>query len=119
MLPGLARCSSLRAYLRTALELRGESCIPLELLPPPRKTIVVSRAFGKKLTEFEPVKQARVAYVTRAGEKLRRDHRHARHMTVFLHNSPFATNEAHYSNEASLRLPHPTSDTGELIEHAV
>ena len=105
--------------LRTALELRGESCIPLELVPAPRKTLVVSRAFGKKLTEFEPVKEALVAYVTRAGEKLRRDKRHARHMSVFLHNSPFATNEPHYGNAASFQLPHATSDTGELIEHAV
>ena len=49
--------------------------------------------FGRKLTEFEPVKEALVAYVTRAGEKLRRDKLAARHMQVFLHNSPFATAE--------------------------
>ena len=59
--------------LRTAAELRGTPCIPLELAPPPRKGLVVSRMFGRKLTEFEPVKQALVAYVTRAAEKLRRD----------------------------------------------
>jgi impB/mucB/samB family C-terminal domain len=48
--------------------------------------------FGKKLTEFEPVKQALVAYVTRAAEKLRRDGLAARHMQVFLHNGvPIAT----------------------------
>ena len=59
--------------LRTATELRGTPCIPLELAPPPRKGLVVSRMFGRKLTEFEPIKEALVAYVTRAGEKLRRD----------------------------------------------
>ncbi len=59
--------------LRTATELRGIPCIPLELAPPPRKGLVVSRMFGRKLTAFEPVKEALVAHITRAGEKLRRD----------------------------------------------
>jgi DNA polymerase V len=97
--------------LRTATELRGTPCLPLELAPPPRKALVVSRMFGRKLTDFEPVKEALVAYVTRAGEKLRRDKMVARHMQVFLHNSPFATAEAYFSNATSFQLPHPTSDT--------
>jgi DNA polymerase V len=105
--------------LRTATELRGTPCIPLELAPPPRKALVVSRMFGRKLTELEPVKEALVAYVTRAAEKLRRDRMVARHVQVFLHNSPFATNEAYFSNATGFQLPHPTSDSGELIGHAV
>jgi DNA polymerase V len=60
-----------------------------------------------------------LTYVTRAGEKLRRDKMVARHMQVFLHNSPFATAEAYFGNATSFQLPHPTSDTGELIGHAV
>jgi DNA polymerase V len=55
--------------LRTATELRGTPCIPLELAPPPRKGLVVSRMFGRKLADFEPVKEALVAYVTRAAQK--------------------------------------------------
>ena len=43
----------------------------------------------------------------------------ARHMQVFLHNSPFATGEAYFSNVTGFRLPHPASDTGEPIGHAV
>jgi DNA polymerase V len=104
--------------LRTAAELRGTPCIPLELAPPPRKGLVVSRMFGKKLTEFEPVKEALIAYVSRAAEKLRRDRMLARHMQVFLHNSPFSATEAYVSNATGLTLPHPTSDTAELIGHA-
>ena len=104
--------------LRTATELRGTPCIPLELSPPPKKGLVVSRAFGRKLTAYEPVKEALVAYVTRAGEKLRRDRLLARHMQVFLHNSPFSTAEPYYGNASGFQLPHPTSDTAELIGHA-
>ncbi|KAJ3057426.1 hypothetical protein HK102_011059, partial [Quaeritorhiza haematococci] len=104
--------------LRTASELRGIPCIPLELAPPPKKGLGVSRMFGRKLTEYQPVQEALVAYVTRAGEKLRRDRLLARHMVVFLHNSPFSPAAPVYSNAASFQLPHATSDTAELITHA-
>ena len=104
--------------LRTATELRGTSCIPLELAPLPKKGLVVSRMFGTKLTDYEPVKEALIAYVTRAGEKLRRDRLLARHMQVFIHNSPFDRREPYFSNATSFHLPQPTSDTSELIRHA-
>jgi DNA polymerase V len=104
--------------LRTAAELRGTPCIPLELAPPPRKGLCVSRAFGRKLAGFEPVREALAAYVARAAEKLRRDKLAARHMQVFLHTSPFAAREAYFGNATGLTLPHPTSDTAELIGHA-
>jgi DNA polymerase V len=103
---------------RTAWELRGVPCIPLELAPPPRKGIMVSRSFGRRLTEFEPVREALAAYVTRIGEKLRRERLHARQMMIFLHNSPFDAKEAYFSRQASFQLAHPTSDTAELIHQA-
>ena len=39
-------------------------------------------------------------------------------MMVFVHNSRFDAREAYHSRQASLQLPHPTSDTAELIHHA-
>ena len=104
--------------LRTATELRGTTCIPLDLAPSPRKGLVVSRMFGKKLTDFEPVKEALVAYVTRAAEELRRDLLLARYMQVFIRNSPFDRREPYFSNATGFQLAHPTSDTAELIRHA-
>jgi DNA polymerase V len=103
---------------RTAQELRGTPCIPLELAPPPRKDIMVSRSFGRRLTEFEPVREALASYVTRVGEKLRRERRHARQMMIFLQNSPFDSKEKDFSRQASFQLPHSTSDSAELIHHA-
>src|SRR5262249_55912025 len=58
---------------RTAWELRGIPCIPLDLAPSPRKGLMVSRSFGRRITTFAPLREALAAYVTRAGEKLRRD----------------------------------------------
>jgi DNA polymerase V len=79
---------------------------------------MVSRSFGRRLTEFEPVREALAAYVTRVAEKLRRERRHARQMIIFLHNRPYDARDAYVSRQASFQLPHPTSDTGELIHHA-
>ena len=79
---------------------------------------MVSRSFGRRITAFEPLREALAAYVSRAGEKLRRERRHARQMMVFVHNSPFDPREAYHSRQASLQLPNPTSDTAELIHHA-
>jgi DNA polymerase V len=115
--PGLKQRFNIVAQ-RTAQELRGTPCIPLELAPPPRKGTMVSRSFVRRLTEFEPVREALASYVTRVGEKLRRERLHARQMMILLHNSPFDSKEQYFSRQASFQLPHPTSDSAELIHHA-
>ena len=58
--------------LRTAQELRGQPCIPLELEADLKKGITVSRSFGKRITEYADLAEALCSYVSRAGEKLRR-----------------------------------------------
>ena len=103
---------------RTAMELRGIPCVPLELAPPPRKGLMVSRSFSRRITELEPMREALASYVTRAGEKLRRERRHAVQMLIFLRNSPFDPKEPYFCRHACFQLPHPTSDTAELIHHA-
>jgi DNA polymerase V len=79
---------------------------------------MVSRSFSRRLTEFEPLREALAAYVTRVAEKLRRERLHARQMMIFLHNSPFDAKEAYFSRQACFQLDHPTRDTAELIHQA-
>jgi DNA polymerase V len=104
--------------LRTAWELRGEPCIPLELAPPPKQSITVSRSFGRRLSTVEEIQKPLIAYVSRAAEKLRQAKLVAGHLLAFLHNSPHAKDEPFYGPSLSRRLPHQTSDTAELIRHA-
>ncbi len=104
---------------QTAAELRGTPCIPLELAPPTRKGLVVSRAVGQKLTAIEPIKEAVAAYLSRAAKKSRGDKLLAGHMPVFLHNSRFAAAEPCAGGAVGVRLPHAASDTAELIRRAV
>ena len=101
---------------RIGRELAGEPCLPLELAPPPRKQILVSRSFGARLTRLEDLHGAVAAFAARAGEKLRRQRLRARAVSVFVQTSPFAAAGPHYANAATLVLEPPTCDTARLLQ---
>jgi len=75
--------------LRTVHELRGVSCLPLELCSSSRKSVTVSRSFGGKVETLKELRAAVAYYVTRAGEKLRREKLAAGMLTVFIETSRF------------------------------
>lgn len=104
--------------LRTVEELRGISCIPLELVSPLKKGITTSRSFGKKVTDKEELKQALVTYTSRAAEKLRASHLQASNLYVFIRTNPFSKTDKWFSNAKCLTLPHPTNYTPELVQYA-
>lgn len=104
--------------LRTALELRGQPCLPPELSPPPKKTIVTSKAFGRPVESLEELSEAVATYVSRLAEKLRAQHSLASVLEVFIHTSHFATKGPRYANAITIRLPQPTSYTPELAAQA-
>ena len=99
---------------RTVYELRGISCMPLELMEPTRKGIAVTRSFGAPVTSWTAMREALASYATRAAEKMRRYKVAADNLFVFMHTSTF--NQApFYSNGASARFAATTNDTGEVV----
>src|SRR5215475_13662811 len=104
--------------LRLVWELRGISCLPLELCPPPKQSLMVSRSFGRPITTLVEMREAVATYITRAAEKLRRYHVAAGVLTVFLMTNRFA-DEPQYSNSVTMSLPVATQDTAELIKYAL
>lgn len=104
---------------RTVRELNGESCIPLEELPPSKQQIVCSRSFGERITSKVAMQQALCMYATRAAEKLRGERQYCRHIGVFIRTSPHADNEVFYGNSAGEKLTVPTQDTRDIIEVAM
>ena len=103
---------------RTVYELRGISCLPLELMEPTRKGIAVTRSFGAPVTSWQPMREAIASYATRAAEKMRRYRVAAENIFVFMHTNTF-NNDPFYSNGASARFAETTNDTGEVIALAV
>jgi DNA polymerase V len=104
--------------LRLVWELRGISCLPLELCPPPKQSLMVSRSFGRPITTLIEMREAVATYMTRAAEKLRRHHVAAGVLTVFLMTSRFR-DEPQYSNSVTMPLPVTTQATAELIRYAL
>ena len=74
---------------RLVLELRGVSCLPLELVPPPKKSITCSRSFGQAVENYEIVREAVAFFLARAAEKLRKHNLAANAVTVFIGTDRF------------------------------
>jgi len=103
---------------RIGRELAGCSCLPLELVPPAKKQIMVSRSFGERLSSLTDLQGAVAAFAARAGVKLRRERLRAQAVTVFVQTSPFADAEPWYANGVTLVLERPTQDSGRLVQCA-
>jgi len=102
--------------VRTVYELRGISCYPLEQNPPTKKSITVSRMFGRPVESIEELKEAVSSYASRAGEKLRAEGLAAGLMTVYVTTSRFIENR--YFNSHTVEFAAATSNTIELIRNA-
>jgi len=105
--------------MRTLLELRGISCLPLEQCPPPKKMRTVSRSFGQPVESVTELKEAIATYTSRAAAKLRGDNLAAGVLTVFVMTNRFIPDEPQYQNSVSVSLPVSTNDTAELIHYAM
>ena len=104
---------------RMAMELRGVSCLPLEILQAPRKNICVSRSFGRPLEDLEDLREAVATHATRAGEKLRRQRLAASAIHVFLQTNPHRPELPQYFPAVGRELLVPTSFTLELVGEAL
>jgi DNA polymerase V len=104
---------------RLVYELNGRPCLPLELVTPPRQGLTVSRSFGQTLTALRPITDALVSFVGRAAEKLRRQQLMAGQVMVFVTTNRFSASRPFYANSATVRLPHPTDFTPDLVGAAV
>ncbi|MCS3642283.1 Y-family DNA polymerase [Salinibacter ruber] len=94
--------------LRTAWELRGRSCLDLELVRPDRKTLVRSRSFGKRVESKANLREALAKHTQRATEKLREEGLVAKGIKVFITTKRFG-DPPHYSNGVAGSLPEHTA----------
>ncbi|MDH0084861.1 translesion error-prone DNA polymerase V subunit UmuC [Stutzerimonas stutzeri] len=104
---------------KTARELRGISCLELEEAVPPRQMICSSKMFGSRLRDIAPIREAVVAYVTKAAEKLRSQQSLAGALQVAIRTGMHNPNQPRYANGISCPLPYPTDDTRVLAAAAV
>jgi len=105
--------------VRIVQELRGIPCLPLELVPPLRKSCCVSRSFGRLVTTLDEMQEAVATFTARAAYKLRRDNLTASLLTVFIATNRFSPDQPYYRNSATVGLSCPTNDTIALTKAAL
>jgi DNA polymerase V len=104
---------------RTAMELRGFSCVSLEPYEEKRKNCCVSRSFGKKVTKLEDLSEAITKHCLNAAEKIRLDKQTAKKITVFIRTSPFQMKNNYYANSKDIDFPIRTNDSIILVKQAL
>lgn len=98
---------------RTVEELNGRNCLPLELCPPPKKSITCSRSFGELVENLDILQEALDSYLDRTCEKMRKYKLAANALNVFLTTNRFSK-RPQYSNSLTIELACPTNSTREL-----
>lgn len=108
--------------IRLIRELNGQPSIFLQEELVKKKMITTSRMFGRPVIHLKEIEEAIATYVSRAAEKLRRQHCAAGSMSIFM--IPQArTTDNHFIHgptiSAHCYLPVATSCTNTLISHAM
>jgi len=101
--------------LKTIWELRGIECFSLEDDIQAKKSICVSRSFGKNVTDINEFKEALSFHMTRAAQKLREQNSIATNINIFFQYTKYHDNQRYY-NGATFQLPIATSYTPDLIK---
>ncbi len=107
--------------VRLLRELNGEPCIEMRDPLETKKMIATTRMFGKPVSDLKQLKEAVATYITRAAEKLRRQHSAAGVINVYMVTNNY-DGEYQYkprSKGAYCTLPVATSITHDLISHAL
>jgi DNA polymerase V len=100
--------------LRTALELRGTICLSLETHQQDKKSICVSRSFGKSITEYDALHDTILTFASMAAQKLRKAEMVAGGLSVFVRTNPFQRDQAQYSNGQTVGVMPPTNNTQDI-----
>jgi DNA polymerase V len=104
---------------KTVRELNGTLCIELEEVSPPKQQIISSRSFGRPVFDLASLSESVSMYMSKASEKLRKQHSYATTVSVYIRTSPFAENKPRYSASYTVALPAPTNDTIQLVNVAL
>ncbi len=101
------------------LELKGISCVDLELMPSDKKSCCVSRSFSNPIETIKDLEESISTYGSRVTEKLREENLVAGSMSIFVLTNHFNKREKQYSNSIKLQLPYPSNNSIQIIKKAI
>ncbi len=103
---------------RVQAELNGHSCLLLEEVRPAKKSICVSRSFGRTVTSKDALRQATATFAGRCALKLRREGLLCSMITVYAGTSRFNCHGERYWGTKTLALQEPSQDSIVLLAAA-
>ncbi len=104
---------------RIITELKGEPCLDIVEVHPPRQQILSSRSFGKPISDFEGLANAVAYHATHVAESLRKERTLANLIQVFIETDRFRTDKPVHCPQICLALESPTDNTSTLVRKAV
>ena len=102
---------------RLQLELKGNKCLPIEIIKKPKKEIQVSRSFGNPITKLEDLTQALAIYAIKASAKMRSQNLKSSTITVFTRTSHYSNHA--YQKSANRKLINATDNTSTILKTVV
>ncbi len=102
---------------RLVEELRGHSCLPIELVIPLKKSICCSRSFAGEVKSLSELTESIIIYLSTAAEKMRKQRLVTNAISLFIETNLFRE-KGLYANSAAVKI-NPTDSTRELIGHVL
>ena len=96
-------------------ELYGNSCVPIESIPPIRQQIVSSRSFGSDLKDFHELNQALTSLARKAVYKLNNHKLATTTITVFIYTNPHKKNKTCVHLSKTVGMTTAIQDESQLI----
>jgi DNA polymerase V len=104
--------------LRTVLELGGISCLPVQSTSDPRQGMMVTRCFGRPVTQLEEMKEAIATHTSRLAEKLRQEGLVTQRLVISMRTNRFAK-LPQYEASRGIQLQAPSNRTDVLLAPAL
>lgn len=102
---------------RIVYELNGTSCLSLNLMQEPKKSIQITRSFAAPIKDKDLLKQVIARYGFRLAYKLRENSQKTKTLLVYGRNTKFDTDNTIF-HQRIIDLGEATSDTATIIHHA-
>lgn len=102
---------------RTCLELNGQCCLEIESTEP-KKQIISSRSFSRRVTCPNELSEAICSHVAKAAGKLRKQQSVCHYLSVFSMSSSFNQKERYVAISGHYQFVIPTADTRVMVAAA-
>lgn len=103
---------------KMVMELRGISCLEIQDFKP-RKNIITSRSFGRKVTDKETLREILSNYAAKACQKLRSQKSRAQGVAIFIRTNRFRILDDQYNKSITQGLDIATNDTSQITKIAL